>query len=169
MWAFHKLYKKKSQTTEGRRKKETHISNCKHRKVKLALFRILCLFMAFVRTLRKSNTATKMLTHLVIVLTFQLPTDRPGVSLLTDSLLLIDSYGVPLVTDLRPSFFSSGHAGFRGHRSLCGLRANIDKERFCGHSTAASKMQEMRPPPWPLISEHTETHIYTSIYIYIYI
>ena len=52
---------------------------------------------------------------------------------------------------------SSCLTGFRWHSSLRGLRTKIDKERSSGHFGAASKMPEIRSPPWSPIHEHTHT------------
>ena len=96
----------------------------------------------------------KMLTHLVIV-----PTPCFGVPLLTDR------FKVPLLTDHITLSFASSLTGFCGHSSLCGLRANIDKERSSGHSGAASKMLEMRSPS---LATHPQTERETHIHIYIH-
>ena len=101
------------------------------------------------------------------------PTDqppRPGPEFLTlcFSLLTASESHSWLI-----AFFvlSSGLAGFRGHSTLCGIRAKIDKGRSSRHSGAVSKMPEIRSPFWPPIHQHTQrpTHIHPYIYIYIYI
>ena len=116
--------------------------------------------MAIAITQRKSHTATKNADS---------SGHRPNLPIPCFSVSFPDDLpGVSLLIDWRPSSFSSGLSGFRGHSSLCGLCANIDKERSSGLSSAASKMPEIKSPHWPPIHKHIETHTYTSIYIYIY-
>ena len=89
-----------------------------------------------------------------------LQTECPGVSLMTGC------FGVPLLTDWRPSSLSSGLSGVCRHSSLCGLRANIDKEKSSEDSGNASKIPEIRSP---LCHPFTNTRRDPRIFIYIYI
>ena len=83
---------------------------------------------------------------------------------LSDSLFQTDKLRVPLLTDWHPSHLVL--QVFRRHYSFCGLRTNIDEERFSGHSSAASKIPEIRSPSLAThLQTHTETHTYTSIQI----
>ena len=117
-----------------------------------------------------------MLIHLDTVLTFQLPASESH-SQLTNPLLRTDCLSAPdwPFRGLTPNWLTlnillfQSRKYFYGHRSLCGFRTKVDKERSSGHSSAASKMPEIRSPPWQPIHKHTETHTPTSIYIYIYI
>ena len=87
-------------------------------------------------------------------------------SLTPDWLTLCSRVSLP--TDWRPLSLFYCLTGFCRHSSLCGLCANIDKERCSGHSGAASRMPEIRSPLWPTNTPRP-THIHPYIYIYIYI
>ena len=153
---------KTKQQTEGGKKKQTNTDlelQMQESGVGTLAFYV-CSWLS--RELSKNPTQLpKMQTHLVIILTFQLPASESQ-SQLTNPLPW------SLTLAWQPLSISSILTGFRGHSSLCGLCANIDKERSSGHSSAASKMPEIKSPPWPLIHEHTErpTHIHSYIYIY---
>ena len=165
MWAFHRLYKNlweitnNKQRVKGRTNMDLELQTQESEVDTLAFYVCSWLLREFCDS--PTQLKKKMLTHLVIAFT----APCTGVDFLIDCFevsLLTDYFGVSLLTDRRPSSFSSGLADFRGHGSLCGLRANIDKERPSGHSDAASKRLEIRSPLWPTMHEHTQrsTHIH---------
>ena len=138
--------------TEGGRKKQ---DNCKCRKVKLALFSILCMFIAITRTLQKSYTTTKNADSSGLCL----HCSCPGLGFLTLCSrvpLPTDCFGVLLLTDWCPSSYSSGLTSFHEHSPLCGLHTKIDKGMSSRHADTTSKMLEIRFPLKPPIHEHTQ-------------
>ena len=145
--------------------------NCDWDLYGLWLYNNSCMYLcvAIMRTQQKSYTATKkadssghclhcsvfILLYTALQLWVTLPTDHPGVSLLTNI--------------LRPSF---GLTGFHGNSSSYGLHAEIHKERSSssGHSSATSKMPEIRSLfGHPSMNTHRDPSIYIYIYIYTHI
>ena len=110
--------------------------------------------MAFAITQWKSHIATKNAAssgHRPNFATpcfgVSLPTDRSGVSFLTY-----------WPSDWRPSSFSSSLAGFRGHGSLCGLRAKVDKEVPLDTLTPVKDAEDKIPSLATHPRTHRETH-----------
>ena len=179
---LYKKEKKKQQQTEDGRKKQTNTNlELKTQEVKLALLSIpVCIYEWLSWELNENPIQQlKILNHLVIAFTAPCFRSRltgptfwalnvwPSTSESHSQLTTSESHSC--FTNVLPP--SSDLADFRGHISLCGFRAKIDKERFSRHSGAASKMPEIIPPLWPPIYEHTQkpTPIHPYIYIYIYI
>ena len=102
------------------------------------------------------------LTHLTItpIALSSFLTARPHIP---RSECVILHFGVSLLTDPHPLSFSFDLTGFCEHSSLCGLRANIDKEMSSEHSGATSKI-----PKFPSLVTHPRTYEETHISIYIY-
>ena len=126
-----------------------------------------CMFMAIAITQRKSRTATKNAVSSGHHPNFPPPCFRVSLPTLNSPLLrtdhfrisfLTDCFRIPILTDWHPFSFTSGLAGFCRFSSLCGLHANIDKERSSGHCTA-SKMQVDKIPS---LSSHPWTHTETD-------
>ena len=146
-----KIKIKTKQQTEGGRKKQT----AKPRKVKLALFSILCMFMAIARTLQKSHPAIKNADSFGHCPNF--PTPFFGVSLPTDCL------GVSLLADWRLSSFSSGLAEFsRAQLFEWSSRQNRPRKVFW------TLWRHFKDIEDDFTGHHnTQRPTHTSIYIYI--
>ena len=131
------------------------------------------IFVDITRTMRKSYTATKNADSSAVVfiglcLDPMLRSLTPNwLKCLTACLLRTDHFEVPPLTDRLSSSFSSSLAGFRGHSSLCGLGAKVDKGVPLDTLTPVKDAEDKIPS----LATHPRTHIdsHTCIYIYIYI
>ena len=149
---------KKKKNNKQRLETDKHgFRTAKHRKVELTLFRVLCLFMAIARTLRKSHTATKNADSSghrpnfpTLCFGVSLPTDHPEVSLLIDALC-------PLFRSRRFS---------RAQLFVWSSRQNKQRKVFWTlWRRFKDKILSLATHP----RAHIETPIYIYIYIYIYI
>ena len=151
----------------------------KHRKVKLALFYILCVYVSLSQELGKNSyTAAKDADssghHLHHSMSSFLTSYHPLTALasrpepwMSDSLLRSLSPNWPTSFVL-----SSGLAGSHRHSFLCGLCVKIDNgvclDTLMLVKNTKDKIPSLATHPWTYIETHTHTYIHIYIYIYIY-
>ena len=149
MWVFHWLSKKIFKKTNRGWKEETdkHGFRTVNARSKVGTLKHSCMYLYIARTQRKSHTATKNAESFGHCL------HCPVSSFLTARLHILSSeyltlhFRVPFPTDyfvvsLLSSSFTSGLAGFSGHRSV--WSSHQYKQRFSWHSGTTSKMPEMK-------------------------
>ena len=128
------------------------------------------MFMAIVRTLQKSYTATKNADSSGHFLHCSVLMPCPRVS------LPINWPSAPdwLLQGLTPNWLTLFVLLFRSHRfsqaQLFVWSSRQSRQRvYFRHSSAASKMLEIRSPPWPPIHEPTQRYSHTHPYILLWI